>query len=174
MDSVARHRRRGPSPDRVQGSGLVAAGLPDPGQGHQAGRERGGIGELAAQGNACGDMPERGVELIALVGILAQVDVGGTGGRSRRPSGRRGDLQRPAAGPDRRVQPALSPLGLAEDMADPGGEEALAGGRTLADGRREQSLGFGRPTSQPLGHARVPPDDGAEHRFAFAPGGHGP
>ena len=38
----------------------------------------------------------------------------------------------------------------------------------------QQSLGLGWPALQPLGHARVPPDDGAEHRLAFAAGGHGP
>src|SRR6266487_408537 len=80
----------------------------------------------------------------AAIGILAQVDIGRTRGQGGGPSGRRGDLQRPVAGPDHLVQLALSPLGLAEDMADPGGEEALACRRALADGWRQQSLGFGR------------------------------
>src|SRR5207245_11038992 len=69
---------------------------------------------------------------------------------------------------------ARSRRGLAEDVPGPGGENALADRGALADGRREQALGFGWPASQPLGHARVPPDDGAEHRLALAPGGHGP
>src|SRR5690348_1203546 len=112
-------------PDRIQGSDLVAAGLPDPGQGDQAGRERGGVGELTAQGDARGDVPERGVELIALVGVLAQVDIGGADGRGGRPS--------------------VEVEALVEVLLDePGGQGHLPGGYSVADGVVGQLM-FGVP-----------------------------
>ena len=62
-------------------------------------------------------MPERHVELVPLVGHLAQAHIRGACGRQRRPGGRSNGIQRLLAGPGRRVQTPLGTLDLAEVIA---------------------------------------------------------
>ena len=83
----ARRELRGLA-DGVRGTGLIPAGLPDPGQRHQAGGQRGGVDELTAQRYALSDVLERHVKLVPLVGHLGQAYVrGACGRRGRRPAG---------------------------------------------------------------------------------------
>ena len=89
--------------DRLPGPGRVTAGLLDPRQRRQAGGQRREVGELAAQHNALAGMPERRVELVPLVGHLAQAHIRGACSRQRRPGGRSNGIQRLLAGPGRRV-----------------------------------------------------------------------
>ncbi len=78
----ARRELRGLA-DGGQGTGLIPAGLPDPGQRHQAGGQRGGVDELTAQRYALSDVLERHIKLVPLVGHLGQANVRGAGGRRR-------------------------------------------------------------------------------------------
>jgi hypothetical protein len=88
------------------------------------------------------------------------------GGHGRLPL-RRGDLQRPPVGGERRVEASLGPLHLAEVLADPHGQEALADGVQAVDARGQGARGFGQPAAQPLGHAQVPADDRVQRPLAL-------
>jgi hypothetical protein len=107
---------------RLQRSGRVALGLPDPGQSGQPRAQRRRVPELPAQRDAIVDLQESAVELIALVGHLGEANMRGSSGRRPRHSR---DGQGSAVGLGGRVQPALGALDLAELIDAPG--QRLAG-----------------------------------------------
>ena len=100
-------------------------------------------------------MPERGIELIPLVGHLTQAHIRRAGGWQWRAGGRRGDLQCLLAGPDGRIQAALSALDLAEFIAAPRGDGGLAGRLPPGAAGGEGTLGLCEPAVQPLGDGQV-------------------
>jgi hypothetical protein len=101
-------------------------GLPDPRQRGQAGGQRQGIDELAAQREAIGDLAQRGVEHAPLIGHLGHPHVRDAHGGSDRPAGRRVDLQHLPVGAERRVEPTLGTLDLAKVVATPCGQVVFA------------------------------------------------
>ncbi len=137
--------------DGRQGPRRITVGLPDPRQRHQAGGQRRGVEEPAAQRDALADMPQRHVELVPLVGHLAQAHVRGAGGRQRRPAGPGGQLQRLPVGAQRRVQAALGALNLAELVAAVCRQGRLADRPRPGDPGHERMLGLREPPTEPLG-----------------------
>ena len=154
--------------DCLPGPGRITAGLPDPRQRRQAGGQRREVGELAAQRNALAGMPERRVELVPLVGHLAQAHIRGACSRQRRPGGRSNGIQRLLTGPGRRVQTPLGTLDLADVMAAPGGHGVLAGRPPRSNAGHERAFSFGQPAMEPLGLGQVAPGDGTQHLLALA------
>ena len=118
-------------------------------------------------------MPESGVELVPLVGHLAQADKRDACGWQARAARRRGDLQRLLVGPGGRVQAALGPLDLAEVIAGVGSESGLAGGPPPGDAGPEGALGLGEPAAEPLGHGQAFLDVGAQPPLILAASGQG-
>ena len=118
-------------------------------------------------------MPESGVELVPLVGHLAQAHIRRASGRQRRPAGRRGDLQCLPAGPGGRVQAALGPLDLAELIAGVCSESGPVGGPPSGDAGPEGALGLGEPAAEPLGHGQAFLDVGAQPPLILAASGQG-
>ena len=148
VEQAGRARRDQPGlAHRRQGPGRITVGLPDPRQGSQASGQRLGVGEPPAQRDSLSDMLERGVELVPLVGHLAQAHLRNTGGGQGRPARWCGDLKGLLVGAERRVQPTPGTLDLAEVMAAPGGQGELAGLPPLGDARREGALSFGQTTA---------------------------
>ena len=154
--------------DRLPGPGRIAAGLPDPRQRRQAGGQGPQVGELAAQRNALADMPERRVELVPLVGHLAQAHIRGACGRQRRPGGRGNGIQRLLAGPGRRVQTPLGTLDLDEEIAAPGGHRVLAGRLPPSNAGHERALGVREAAAEPFSDVQVQLGDGTQHPLALA------
>ena len=152
----------------VQRSGRIGGGLPDPCQRHQARGQRRGEVELPAQRDAVGDVPQGGIEVVALVCHLRQADIRDADRGQGRAAGRRGDLQRLLIGPMRGVQPALGALDLAEEMAAPADQGELAARLPLGDARRQRALGVFEPAAKPLGHRQMQPGDGVQQPLALA------
>ena len=80
--------------DRLQGTRVVALGLPDPGQGGKTRGQRLDVVELPAPRNALGDVLHSGVQLAALVGDLGHAHLRDASGGRGRLAGFCGDLQR--------------------------------------------------------------------------------
>src|ERR1051325_3726541 len=103
-------------------------------------------------------MCKRIVELIALVGHLAQAYVRRAHGRQRLIS--TGGIERLPASPDGRVQVAATAPELAEQVTPPGCDGGLAGpSGDAVDAGFHGPLGLGEPAAEPLRHAEIAPRD---------------
>jgi hypothetical protein len=159
---------------RLQGASMVARGLPDPGQGRQAGGQWWGVDEPPAQRDALGDVLQGGGKLAPLVGDLGHAHMsdarGGQGRRARHCS----HLQHLPVDLNCRVQATLGALQQRKMVAASRCQGDLPGRSPLGDARSKGPLGRCEPAAQPLGHGQTHAGDGAQHPLALVEFGQGP
>ena len=80
-------------------------------------------------------MPQRSIELVALVCDLRQTGIGNAGGRKRRPARFGSNPQRLLVGLPCRVQAALGAFDLTEVIAAPADQIAVTGGPPFVHAR---------------------------------------
>ena len=141
--------------------------LPDPGHDSQAGSQRRGEGELPAERDPLGGVVKGGGHLVPLVQHLGQSHVRHAQ-MGRLAAALTGDVQRFPVGRQCRIQVALGALHLAQVIADPHGEEALAGRPPFREHLRQVAFGLPEPAAQPVRPRQVPAHEGAHQPVLIA------
>jgi hypothetical protein len=119
-------------------------------------------------------MRQRAVEIVPLIGHLAQRHIRRASGRQRRLAGPCDGIQRLFAGQHDRVQPALGPLNPAQLVAFPRTPGRQPGRPPAGDAFGEGALGSGEPAAKPVGHGQLPLGNGPQYPLAVADLGHAP
>jgi hypothetical protein len=153
------HGRVGHGPvgllEGIQGALLVILSVADPGQRDQAGGQRRGVGERAAEGDPGGGMLQGRAEPVAFVEHLGHADLGHAGGRQGWLARLAGQLQPVLVSAQGRAQAALGLLEVGEIPAGPHGQVALAGRGPVAHHLGQAALGRLETPTQPVGHGQV-------------------